>query len=207
MMERVDLIQDAIVRGDWPAVFREASAWAEDIARTSRKDHRPHFAMSVVHIYRGEDRESWKTHASSLQDADDIETVRAWTEAMLKAHPDHANVYLVTGLFLSQSGRSEQSVDRYKEAIKLEPLAAYPHFFLGQTHERAGRNELAIKEYREAVKLDPSFLAATTNLGVAYQEQRRLETALPQYREVIRRSANDPLAHTTIGCASAEQGK
>src|SRR5947208_10881145 len=121
MMERVDLIQDAIVRGDWPAVFREASAWVEDLARTSRKDPRPHFAMNVVHLIRGEAREAWKTHASSLQEADDIETVRAWTEALLKAHAEHANVHLVTGPCASQSGRSVQSVDRDRDAVRLPP--------------------------------------------------------------------------------------
>ncbi|MEK6619006.1 MAG: hypothetical protein AABY90_09955, partial [Nitrospirota bacterium] len=107
-MDYAKLIQDAIVRGDWSSVFKEATAWAEDLMRTSHKDPRPHFALNVVHLIRGEVREAWKTHASSLQEADDIEKVRAWTEAMLKEHPDQANIQLVAGLFLSQSGQSEQ---------------------------------------------------------------------------------------------------
>jgi len=103
----------------------------------------------------------------------------------------------VMGLFLAQSGQSEQSIAAYKQSAKLAPQSAYPHHFLAQIHERANHLEMAIKEYREAVRLDPFLCAGADQLGVAYQEQGRLEMAIPQYREVIKLNPNDSVATQT----------
>jgi tetratricopeptide (TPR) repeat protein len=168
--------------------------WTDGLARSERTDPRPHFAMNVAHLIRGEFGEAWKTHARALQESGDIESVRGWIDSLLHTHPANPHVQLVTGLFLSQSGESEQSVERYKEAIRLDPRSPYPHYFLAQIHDRAGRLELA-------------YVAARVNLGVAYQEQGRLEMAIPQYREVIALKPNDPLARANLACALAEQGK
>ncbi len=206
-----DTIEDAIIRGDWASVHREAQAWTGELERNETSgvapDPRASFALNVAQLLRGEVQEAWKSHAKSLQEAADIARVRGWTEALLARHPEKSGVQLVMGLFLAQSGQSEQSVDRYKEAVRLDPLAAPPHYFLAQIHERAGRQEVAIKEYREAVKLDPSYTLARTNLGVLYQEQGRLEMAIPQYREVIKLTPFDAVAHANLACALAEQGK
>ncbi len=137
-MDYVDLIQDAIVRGDWSAVFDRAMAWARALGPV--RDPRPYFALNVVHLIRGEFAAAWKTHARSLQEAEDIEKIRVWTDGMLKAHPEIAPAQLVAGLFLAQSGQSELSVNRYKEAIRLDPRAAHPHYFLAQIYERSDQD-------------------------------------------------------------------
>src|SRR5439155_5561097 len=162
-----DRVRDAVLAGDWPSVFREATAWVEDISRGpeggSLRDPRAHFALNVVHLIKGEFGKAWKLSATSLQEASDIEQVRDWTEAILAQHLENANVQLVMGLFLAQSGQSERSVDRYKDAIRLDRHSPYPHYFLSQFHERANRMEMAIKEFREAVKLNLYYAPARTN--------------------------------------------
>ena len=183
-MSNVDTIEAAIVRGDWVAVHQQARAWTGELegAAVSGQplDPRAYFALNVVQLLQGEVREAWKSHAKALQEAADVAAVRVWTEALLARHPTNAGVQLVVGLFLAQSGQSEQSVDRYKEAVRLDAHVPHPHYFMAQIHERAGRQEMAIKGYRETVKLDPSHTLARTNLGVLYQEQGRLEMAIPQ---------------------------
>ncbi|HNL90138.1 MAG TPA: tetratricopeptide repeat protein, partial [Nitrospira sp.] len=200
-------IDTALLAGDWDRFGYEAGVWVRTVEAAGEKDPCPYFALNVTHLLRGEFADAWRVHAHALQETADIDRVGDWLAAILKQHPDNAHVNLVQGMFLAQSGQSEQSVVFYKEAAKLAPQSAYPHYFLAQIHERAAHLEMAIKEYREAVKLDPSFAAARTNLGVAYQEQGRLEMAIPQYREVIKLNPNDALAHANLGCALAEQGK
>ena len=152
--------------------------------------------------------EAWKTHPKCLQEPEDIAQVKEWIEEFVARQSEQAYAHLVMGLFLAQSGQSEQSIAAYKESAKLAPQSAYPHYFLAQIHERANHLEMAIKEYREAVRLDPSYAPARTNLGVAYQEQGRLEMAIPQYREVIKLNRRTTAtAHANLACALAEQGK
>jgi len=207
MSTHQDRIETALLADDWDRVGYEASEWARAVETAGEKDPRPYFALNVTHLIRGEFADAWRMHARALQETDDIERVREWVHSIADRHAGNAQTHLVQGLFLAQSGQSEQSMASYKEAAKLAPQSAYPHYFLAQIHERADHLEMAIKEYREAVKLAPGFAPARTNLGVAYQEQGRLEMAIPQYREVIKLNPNDALAHANLGCALAEQGK
>ncbi len=196
-----DQIESAFVAGEWERLGREAAAWAQAVEAAAERNPRPYFALNVTHLLRGQFAEAWRVHAKALQEAEDIETVRQWVESLAARHPANAHLHLVQGLFLAQSGQSEQSVIYYKEAAKLDPQSAYPHYFLAQIHERAAHVEMAIKEYREAVRLDPTFAPARTNLGVAYQEQGRLEMAIPQSV-----SGNRPRSARTGPCPCAQAG-
>jgi tetratricopeptide (TPR) repeat protein len=196
-----------LLEGHWDQAQQVALAWSRHPATGTERNPRPHFALNVIHLLRGEFAEAWSTHAKCLEESEDIAQVKEWIEGFVARQPEQANAHLVMGLFLAQSGQSEQSIAPYKEAIKLAPQSAPPHYFLAQIHERANHLEMAIKEYREAVRLDPSHAPARTNLGVAYQEQGRLEMAIPQYREVIKLKPNDSTTHANLACALAEQGK
>ena len=169
--------ESAILAGAWDTLLTEASAWSKRQEAAETKDPRPYFAENVVYLLRGQFADAWKAHALCLEAQDDIAAVKSWVDSLIARAPDNGHAHLVLGLFLSQSGRSEQSVPCYKEASRLSPTSAYPHYFLAQVHERASRLELAIKEYRDAVRLAPDYVPARTNLGVAYQEQGKLEMA------------------------------
>ena len=199
--------ETTLLEGQWDRAEQVALAWVRHHAASTDHDPRPHFALNVIYLLRGEFAEAWKTHPNCLQEPHDIAQVKAWIEGIVARQAAQANAHLVMGLFLAQSGQSEQSIASYKESITLASQSAYPHYFLAQIHERANHLEMAIKEYREAVRLDPSYVPARTNLGVAYQEQGRLEMAIPQYREVIKLTPNDATAHANLACALAEQGK
>ena len=207
MSEQQISCESALLNGSWERAADEALAWARHPETSGRRDPRPHFVLNVVQLIRGQFAEAWTSHALSLQETDDIARVKVSIEGLVAGHVDHAAPHLVMGLFLSQSGQSEESMQSYRMAAKLAPQSAYPHYFLAQIHERANHIEMAIKEYREAVRLDPAYAQARTNLGVAYQEQGRLEMAIPQYREVIKLNPNDAVAHANLACALAEQGK
>ena len=199
--------ETTLLEGQWDQAQQAALAWARHPAAGTARDPRPHFILNVIHLLRGAFAEAWNIHSECLQESVDIVLVKEWIEGFVARQPEQASVHLVMGLFLAQSGQSEQSIASYKESSKLAPQSAHPHYFLAQIHERANHLEMAIKEYREAVRLDPSYAPARTNLGVAYQEQGRLDMAIPQYREVIKLHPNDSVAHANLACALAEQGK
>ena len=195
----------AIVAGMWDSLFAESMAWSRD--PDGAKDPRPLFARNVVYLLQGRFADAWKAHALCLESQEHIAAVGSWANDLLDRHAECGYVHLIKGLFLAQSGQSEESIKPYAEAAKLIPQSAYPHYFLAQIHERAGHLEMAIKAYREAVRLAPDFAPARMNLGVAYQDQGRLEMAIKEYREVIKLTPNDSAAHSNLACALGEQGK
>lgn len=191
--------------GAWDNVYAESMAWSR--IPEGAKDPRPLFARNVVYLLQGRFADAWKAHALCLETQQDIAAVGSWVNDLLARHVDCGYAHLIMGLFLAQSGQSDQSVRPYTDAARLLPQSAYPHYFLAQIHERAGHPEMAIKAYREAVRLAPDYGPARMNLGVAYQHQGRLEMAIKEYREVIKLTPNDSAAHSNLACALAEQGK
>ncbi|HET8721702.1 MAG TPA: tetratricopeptide repeat protein, partial [Nitrospira sp.] len=163
MSQHQNTCEAALLSGAWEQAAEAALAWARHPAPGAPRDPRPHFVLNVIHLIKGQFAEAWSSHALCLQDPDDIARIKAWVETLVAAHPDQATVHLVMGLFLSQSGQSELSMQSYRTAAKLAPHSAHPHYFLAQIHERANHVEMAIKEYREAVRLDPAYAPARTN--------------------------------------------
>ena len=125
-------IEAALLAGDWGRLERDARAWVRAVESTGEKDPRPFFALNILHLIRGNFAAAWKLHAQALQEADDIALVRDWVGAIADRHSDNAQAHLIQGLFLAQSGQSEHSMSSYKEAAKLAPQSAYPHYFLAQ---------------------------------------------------------------------------
>jgi len=136
--------ETTLLNGQWDKAQQAALAWARHPATV--QDPRPHFALNVIHLLRGEYADAWKTHSKCLQEPEDIAQVKGWIEGFVARQPQEANAHLVMGLFLAQSGHSEESIVASKKSITLAPQAAYPHYFLAQIHELANHLEMAIKE-------------------------------------------------------------
>jgi tetratricopeptide (TPR) repeat protein len=160
--------ETALLEGQWDQAQQAALAWARHPVSGTDRDPRPQFVLNVIHLLRGEFAEAWNTHSKCLQEPEDIAQIKAWIEGIVMQQSERANAHLVMGLFLAQSGQSEQSIACYKKAINLEPESAHPHYFLAQIHERANHLEMAIRN-TEKPQLDPSYEPAHQS-GKSYQE-------------------------------------
>jgi len=76
------------------------------------------------------------------------------------------------------------ALQRFDEALALEPKGVEAHYYLGVTHARAHRDTLAEKNFQRAIALDRSFLAAHFDLGVLYFRIRADEKALAAFERV-----------------------
>ena len=74
-------------------------------------------------------------HAKSLHEEEDIEKVREWIDRLVSTYSEEGFVHLIHGLFLSQSGQSEQSLNCYQKAVQLVPESPFPHFFMAQIYQ------------------------------------------------------------------------
>ena len=72
-----------LLEGQWDQAQQAALAWARHPATGTDRDPRPHFALNVIHLLRGEFAEAWNTHAKCLEESEDIAQVKEWIEGFV----------------------------------------------------------------------------------------------------------------------------
>jgi len=72
------------------------------------------------------------------------------------------------GLAFDRSGKSEEAITAFQDALKLDPNNAEAHLSLGKTEMSAGRLNVAITELQEALRLSPNNDQARRLLSKAY---------------------------------------
>jgi Flp pilus assembly protein TadD len=73
------------------------------------------------------------------------------------------------GEVLASQGKLEEAIDRFRQAIRLDPASAEPHNNLGASLGLQGRLDQAIAEFREALRIDPGHVRAGENLRTAME--------------------------------------
>jgi tetratricopeptide (TPR) repeat protein len=111
------------------------------------------------------------------------------------------------GKALFESGRQEESVLRYRQAIGLRRDYPDAQHNLGLALEALGRQAEAEAAYREAIRLSADFSAAHTGLGLLLASQGRRAEAEACYREAIRTGPGFAAAHTNLGVLLAREGR
>ena len=87
--------------------------------------------------------------------------------ARAKVESDRTNPILraVLGDTYNSVGRQEQAIAAYKEAIRLDPGYAYPHFKLGVIYRDLGHIGEAVAEYDEISRINPNYWGGGESLG------------------------------------------
>jgi tetratricopeptide (TPR) repeat protein len=79
-------------------------------------------------------------------------------------------VHTNLGLALSAQGKTDQAIEEYRQAIRLQPDDAKAHSNLGNALSAQGKTDQAIEEYRQAIRLQPDLAEAHCNLGLALKK-------------------------------------
>jgi len=85
--------------------------------------------------------------------------------------------YINTAIYWNQlgrdyyfSGKYEEEIEAYKQAIMINPDFALVHNNLGAAYGRSGKWKEAIKSFKQATRIDPDFAIYWNQLGRAYYE-------------------------------------
>ena len=108
---------------------------------------------------------------------------------------------------LVKTGRYEQAIAAYKEALQREPESARANYGVGACHLQFGRFQLAEKYLRHAVELDPSRFRAQLDLGGALAELGRPDEAIVCYRRALGIYPQSNLAYVNLGSLLAQKGQ
>ena len=106
----------------------------------------------------------------------------------------------------AHSGRHEQAIRAYQEAIRLKPDDSGAWYNLGNTYNDSGQHEQAIRAYQEAIRLKPDDSDAWNNLGSAYAHSGQHEQASRAFQEAIRLKPDYSGAWKNLGIVYALEG-
>ncbi len=70
---------------------------------------------------------------------------------------------------LKDEGKYDEAIQKYLEAVELDPSFALPHFALAVVYGRTGDHEKAVQHGERGCELDPDDPFSYTALSVTYQ--------------------------------------
>jgi tetratricopeptide (TPR) repeat protein len=105
------------------------------------------------------------------------------------------------GLYLDRSGKPQEAVTQFLEALELRPDYPEAHINLGLALSKIpGRLDGAVFHYREAIRLKPDNPEAHTNLGNALASiPDKKGDAVAEYEEALRLNPDFADAHYDLG--------
>ena len=80
--------------------------------------------------------------------------------------PETAGMHNILGIGLAGSGRMDEAIAEFREALRLDPGSAQTHWHLGAALAYRGAREEAVEHLRQSVRLDPTNANARHDLDV-----------------------------------------
>lgn len=152
----------------------------------------------VVVAARGRDRVAWIVFALALAfgvtDVGGARHIRG-------GRPD-----FLRGVALEESGRPEEALAAYRDALEADPEDADANFRPMSILMRIGRVEEAARLGERAARFAPDHPLPLFNLGLAYASLGRLEEAREVFRRMTEVAPNDPRGHYQLGRLLTETG-
>ena len=117
---------------------------------------------------------------SDLLSSGQVEPARKAAADLESAHPERADLAVLSGRILAAQGRQRAAADAFARAVVLDPLSSEAHYRLGHSAARTGDFERAVRAWETFVRLSPSNEGrqqATSALQAARTLSQILETA------------------------------
>lgn len=111
------------------------------------------------------------------------------------------------GNALEKVGRSDEAIDHYKEALRINPNDADVHNNFGNILLREGKFDEAITHFQKALEARPNYAEAYSNLGMALGRLGRVSEAIEQYRHSVQANPEYATGHFNLAIALNRLGK
>ncbi len=115
------------------------------------------------------DAAAWFRRAETLE-ASDRRAAEAAYRRVLAIDPAHADAYLNLGALLCETGRPDDAIDLYDEALRLKPHEPLLHYNRAIALEDTGDAAAALASYHAALRLAPDLADAHYNAARLHQQ-------------------------------------
>jgi tetratricopeptide (TPR) repeat protein len=94
-------------------------------------------------------------------------------------------VYVCHAISYSDAGETDKAIEKYKEAINVEPQAPNAYILLGNIYAAQKKHLEALDCYKKASELQPENAKTYTFIGNTYFMLNDLENAIYTYRSAL----------------------
>jgi Flp pilus assembly protein TadD len=126
--------------------------------------------------------------------------------ATLAANPGCGAARNNLGADLYARGQTEEAMEQFQEAVRIDPDNAEAHVSLGSALYGRGLSEQAFAQYRQALAIDGEQSDAWYDLGKVFLDQGKITEAIASFREGLRINPYDADGHDNLGYALGLQG-
>lgn len=101
----------------------------------------------------------------------------------------------------SQHGRYQESIEKLKAALKMEPQSVPAHYLQGLNYYRSKMFPEAVEELQKTVQLSPDYSLAVFNLGMAQARAGQIEPAIETLKRALQLDPTNFEAAYNLGVA------
>ena len=180
-----------------------------------------HYNLGLAFRQKGYYNEALKEYRLALERGEDRRlTLQAMAELHLLKHdftpalelydtllrevPDSPKLWNERGVVLHQSGRTDDALASYRQAVEVDPRYVLAWNNLGVVQAHAAAADPAIESFRAALQLQGTFSAARLNLALLLFQLRRFQLSLEAYRQVLSSEPNSAAAWNGVGLVLVE---
>src|SRR5262245_12253329 len=140
----------------------------------------------------------------------DVAQAKQLYQRMVERMGNRPQLRVLIGRAYRETGFLPESIEEFKEAIKLDPHFPRVHYYLGLTYlykDGAARIDDAMEEFKVELAANPEEYFANFYLGILYIMQRNWEPAINLLEKATRRQPNNPDPYFHLGQAYQGAGK
>jgi tetratricopeptide (TPR) repeat protein len=104
---------------------------------------------------------------------------------------DQANLHLLIGQVLRQTGQLDQSIDHLSEAIQLAPNRLEPYLELGLARKERREYQQALQIFEQATSIAPDDPRAPYQAGLALKESKDYKSSETMLRRAVNLAPHD----------------
>jgi tetratricopeptide (TPR) repeat protein len=117
-----------------------------------------------------------------------------------------AITYFNLGLAHLREGQPDQSVEKFRSALRLNPDYFEAHFNLAIALSRLGRPQEARTHFLEAIRIDPGHAGARSGLGTLLAQQGNWTEAIEHLAAAVDRNPGNADARNNLGAVLLQKG-
>jgi len=145
--------------------------------------------------------------ALSLMIEDDPDSALTVLEEARELAPNEEKIYQIMGDLQTLAGRTENAVDAYKRAVKLNFGLWQVHNALARLYLEQGLTEDALSELRITRSLNPEFYLPALKLAQIYSNKGYFEGAVNILEDILEKKEGHKEASYTLGIVYAAMGR
>ena len=126
---------------------------------------------------------------------------------ILAVAPGHGDAAHLLGMCTLSTGRREEALQWFSQAVARSPQSAEYQCDLGTVHRLLGRAGEAERCFEKAVQIDPGLAAAWTNLSDTLLRTGRLDEAIFCGQRAVAAQPDLAAAHSNLGNALRDKGR